>query len=194
MTRWQANGLAALILLFVAGLWLLKCPSRPEFLNRPEAMVFLSRAGMLSLVLGLGVFVFVGVWGMRQAAACFGGVLLVQVLLLSTLAALAPALDSYRSTRGIAETLWRHAKSDQALVRYGRPQALETLPFYTGRPVTIIDQTPEPEGRSALLQMPAGTWVVTDAANDKILRQDITPSPFQLVQQAGPLRLLQKVQ
>jgi 4-amino-4-deoxy-L-arabinose transferase-like glycosyltransferase len=81
MPAWVGRGVGAMILVCVLVLIALKWPAGSHYFL-PWDMV---EGGFFGMMLGLGVFILVGVWGMRQTLACVGGILVVQTLLVSTL-------------------------------------------------------------------------------------------------------------
>jgi len=185
MPRWLGGGLAALIVLYSLFLILLKWPRPLSFLSDPATQALLSQSGMLPLVLGLGIFIFVGVWGMRQVLTCFGGVMLVQVLLLTTLSSLTAQLDPYFSTRLLAETISERAGPQDRIVAYGvsYENSLQTLPFYAQRRVAVFgdpgeltlgrDHTPDAARQtSGEARQEAAAWFASEeSAQAALLRE-----------------------
>src|SRR5262249_32249454 len=70
MPQWMELGVAALIFIFVAGLCTLKFPEAQVFFTDPVAAALRAHGDALGVMLGIGVFILVGVWGMRKPAAC----------------------------------------------------------------------------------------------------------------------------
>lgn len=101
MPGWVQGGIVSLVVLFSMGLLIIKVPLPFAFFRAPPVAAFLHAAGLLGILLGLGVFVLVGVWGMRDTWAAFGGLLVVQVLLLTSINSAALALDPYFSARDL---------------------------------------------------------------------------------------------
>ena len=212
MPSWVGRGIAALIFIFFLGLLVLKLPPDMLSIDTPQWKIIVDQSAVLALVLGFAVFVLVGVWGMRQTLACVGGVMLAQVLLLTTAASLAPTLDPYQSTRAIAERFQERTGPEAALIAYGAnyENVLQTLPFYLGRRIPVFgppgeltmgletEQTdeswyvPEDKAQSALLAMPPGTWGITDEEHWQALRQAAPPDSFHSVNQTGGLLLFRK--
>jgi 4-amino-4-deoxy-L-arabinose transferase-like glycosyltransferase len=212
MPAWVGRGIAALILVLVIALVLVKLP--PDVLNfdGPEWPLIRDQGGLLAMVLGLGVFILVGAWGMRQTLTCIGGVMLVQVLLLTSASSLAPELNAYESTRTIAERAAARIAPGETLVAYGAnyENVLQSLPFYLRRRIPVLGPygelalgqqqdnstgawfVPEDQMTSALMAMPAGTWGVTDAEHWQALRQTAPPESFQMISQDGRLLLFRK--
>ena len=113
MPTWMERGVIAFILILVAGLAVLKLPQADPLFIDPIAAAFRVHSGVLSLILGLGVFILVGVWGMRQMMASLSGVVMVQVLLLSSLTSLAVSLDPYLSNKSLGRLVMIHAKPEE---------------------------------------------------------------------------------
>ncbi len=132
-------GVASLIAILVAGLCLLKIPQAARLFNDPSALAVRAQADVPALMLGFGVFILVGVWGMRHPWNCLGGIMLVQVLLLSTFGTLSLTLDPYLSNRGLARVLVLRAKPEEQIVAYGLSyeDVLQSLPFYLRRRIVI---------------------------------------------------------
>ena len=102
MPPWVGRGVAGVITLLVVALVILKLPPSVLRIENPEWKLLIDQSGLLVLALGFGVFLLVGVWGMRQTLACVGGVMLLQVMLLSSAASLAPELDAFHSRLDLA--------------------------------------------------------------------------------------------
>ena len=213
LPRWMTGGLITLIGLFIAGLILLKCPLPIQALQEPPANGLLAQSGWTALILGFGVFIFVGVWGMRRTMPCFGGILLMHVLLWTSLASLAGVMDPYCSSRAIAEWLRLNARPDQQIVAFGESYEdhLQTLGFYTRRRIAIYGEAgemslgaahdpeaaqwfvPTPEAEAAVVRVPSGTWVVTEEGHWSHLQALGLASGFRALQHTGRLWLLQKI-
>jgi 4-amino-4-deoxy-L-arabinose transferase-like glycosyltransferase len=209
---WIRRSLEILIGLFVAFLLTLKWAHGNPSLKDPLVASVCQLDGLLALVLALGVLVFVGVRGMRQTLFCFGGILVVQVLLLSIVASMAPCLDSYLSNRLMAQTLTSRAAPEDRVVGYGvsYDNVLQSLPFYSHRRIAVFGDPGEldlgrvhtadaadwfvleGEAPAALKSMPVGTWVVTDAEHHKILSQTGVSAALELVSRDGRLLLFRK--
>jgi len=185
---WVGGGLAALIVIFFAAMVFLKVRPAVLSMGRPEWKVVFDQSDSLTLALGVGIFVLVGVWGMRQTLSCLGGVLLVQVLLLTSASSLAPALDAFRSTRQIADRLESRDAPGEQMVVYGLGNKIPSLSFYLRRvPVFLPSGSPQ-----ALHGLPAGSWGVADFSHWQTLRQSAPPSAFQLMNQSGERVLFRK--
>jgi 4-amino-4-deoxy-L-arabinose transferase-like glycosyltransferase len=213
LPAWVERGVAGLIAIFIGGLVVLKFPQAAPLFKDPAAAVFHAHSDALALILGIGVFILVGVWGMRDSAACLGGVMIVQVLLLSMLSSLSPILDPYLSNRGIAHVLSLQAAPEDRIVGYGvsYENALQSLPFYTKRRMAVFGDvgeletgrdhaedagewfTPEAGAPAALSEMPVGTWVVTNEEHEKVLSQAGVAQTFEPAAREGPLLLLHKI-
>ncbi len=211
---WVERGVLALVLLHAAALCVLKLPCAAPLFQDPVASAFRAHSDALSLILGLIVFILVGVWGMRQSVASLGGIMMAQVLLLSTLASLAINLDPFMSNKGLARALSLRAKPEERVVAYGvsYENVLQTLPFYTKRRLSVFgdagelstgrDQAPEdsdwfsaePTAMDALSKMPEGTWVITNEEYLKGLSQKGLADAFEPAGREGRLLLLHKVQ
>ena len=213
MPAWIGHGLATMIFLLFGALLMLKCPAPWLTMAHPEWKAVVDQSGSLSLALGFGVFVLVGVWGMRQTLTCVGGVMLVQVLLLTSAASIAPALDAYYSAHIGVERMRAHASENVPLVMYGQSNQVfpYSLLFYIGRRAVILGSAgelqlgqeqdvadtswwvPEESSAQALEAMPAGSWGVTDAEHWQTLRQT-SPDVYQPVSQVGHGLLFKKEQ
>src|SRR6185295_2041211 len=101
--------------------------------------------------------------------------------LLTSVASLAPELDSYYSARLIAERFQARASAGDPLVIYGLSG--NTIPyslmFYLRRQIPILGEDPQ-----TLQDQPSHTWGVTDAVHGQTLRQ-INPDLIQQVGQIG---------
>jgi 4-amino-4-deoxy-L-arabinose transferase-like glycosyltransferase len=213
MSKWVERGVVALIVIFVAAVMVLKLPQTAVFFKDPIAQVVRSHGDALSLLLGCGVSILVGVWGMRQSMASLGGVMIVQVLLLSALASLSSALDPYLSNKGLARILAYSEAPGDRVICYAIPyeDLVQSLLFYAKRRIVIQGPPGELElGRDqaadapewflhdpgvadAFRQSPKGTWVVTNEGIAKLVRAAQSPDPFDLVGREGELVLLHKV-
>jgi hypothetical protein len=213
LPSWMMGGVVSLILVFAAGLTVLKIPQAAPLFSDPAAAAIRSHADILCLVLGASVFVLVGVWGMRQNGACLAGITLAQVLLLSTLSSTAPALDPWLSNRGLARTLVLEAKAEDRIVAcaIAYEDVLQSLPFYTRRRIAIQGDPgeltlgrdhaadaaewffPALDAPEALRGLPVGTWVVTSDGVSKYLRAAGALEPTDLVAREGQLLLFHKV-
>jgi len=212
--RWIAGGLLGLTLFFMAALVLLKWPTPPAFLAEEPGRRIALQSGALALTLGVSVFVLVGVWGMRRTSACFAGVLLVQIFILSNAAILTKELDPFLSAKGIALTLGERASAQARIVTYGISfeNRLQSLLFYTRRRLTVLGDpgelalglrhdpqsadwfVPEEAAQGALLTLPFNTWIVTDDEHWKTLDAAGQAEHFALVERQGSLLLLQKIE
>jgi 4-amino-4-deoxy-L-arabinose transferase-like glycosyltransferase len=213
LPSWMQWGIACLITLFVAGLCLLKIPQAVKIFNDPSALAVHAQADVPALILGFGVFVLVGVWGMRRAWACLGGIMLTQVLLLSTFGTLALTLDPYLSNRGLARVLAQRARPEDRVVAYGLSyeDVLQSLPFYLRRRIVVEGKPGElelgrenaadaadwfwtdPGAQDGLRNLPSGDWVVTSEDAAKYLRQAGSLDPFELIAGEGSLLLFHKI-
>jgi hypothetical protein len=104
---------------------------------------------------------------MRQTLIAIGGVMVLQVVLLTSVTSWLPALDDLRSTRAIAEHFNVRAEANDKLVVYQTPgmEPPYSLMFYTGRPLEIsVD---------ADVDQPAGTWGYAEAADWRALKQKL---------------------
>jgi 4-amino-4-deoxy-L-arabinose transferase-like glycosyltransferase len=192
MPLWIGTGVAALIGVFFILLIVLKWPFASAYFGRAEWKTLLTQSDLLTLVLGLGIFVLVGAWGMRQTLTCVAGIMVVHGLLLTGAASLAPALDRYRSTRFIAERFMARAAPGEPIAAFGLPLegTLQSLPFYLRRQIPSFG--PDSDSLQAMISQPAGTWGVTDPTHWQILRQNASSDTFQLVEQSGDLVLFRK--
>ncbi len=211
--KWVERGVIGLILMLVAGLGTLKLPQTAEFFKDPAALAVRSHGDALSLILGCGVFVLVGVWGMRHSLTCLGGIMIVQVVLLSAFTSLSVDLDPYFSNKGLARILMLRAKPEERIVAYGvsYEDVLQSLPFYTKRRIAIEGPAGEltlgrdhaedaadwfmtdPGAQDAFRATPPGSWVVTSDDVAKYLRQLGVLESFDLAGREGPLVLFHKV-
>ena len=210
---WMKGGVLSLVLIFVAALGVLKSPLAADLFRDPAAAAVHAHADALGVVIGLGVFVFVGIWGMRQSWICLGGIMMVQVLLLSTAASLSSVLDPYLSNRGLARVLVLRARTEDQVVGYGisYDNMLQALPFYTHRRIAVFGDAgelsmgrdhsadasrwfvEESGGPEALGAMPAGTWVVTNEEHEQVLLQTGVAQTFEPAGREGTLLLLHKI-
>jgi 4-amino-4-deoxy-L-arabinose transferase-like glycosyltransferase len=192
MPGWVGGGVAALIALMFLFLIFLKQPPAALYYGNVSWKIIFDQSDMVAMILGLGVFVLVGVWGMRQTLACIGGVMLLQVVLLSSAASLAPELDAYQSTRLIAERFKTKAGSGDPIVIFGSASSekFQALPFYLERQIPFLE--PDVEGLQAMLAQPPGLWAVTDPAHISALRQSGPADTFQIVDQHGDFVLVKK--
>ncbi|HVO33706.1 MAG TPA: phospholipid carrier-dependent glycosyltransferase [Elusimicrobiota bacterium] len=210
--RWMSWGIGALILFLSACLVALKGPLQMHEIADPILARLAARSGGLGLALGMDVFILVGVWGMREAVSCFGGILVAQSLLLCSVAAVAPALDTYLSVRQIGETLHERALPEDRVATYGvsYEDVMQSLPFYAQRRVLVLGEpgelalglshasdaadwyVPPERAAEALSQLPGGSWIVTGAEHAEQLLQGPSGESYTLVQSQGPYRLLQK--
>lgn len=211
MPHWLRGGIVSLIALYAILLLIMKWPEPPEFLLASGGALLHAR-GLISLVLGGGIFIFVGVWGMRRTDACFGGVMVTQAMLLSVLINAATHFDPYLSAQGLGMVLRDQATPDQKIVAYGVSweNRLQSLVFYSRRRVAVYGDrgelemglshdsdaaewsVPAEQATEALLQLPVGSWVVTSSEALDRLKESQPAAPFTLVAQQGTLRLLQK--
>lgn len=210
---WLRGGVVALIGLFIVALMLLKRPQTIPDLLAPPASLILAQSGFIGLVLGFGVFIFVGIWGMRRSAACFGGVLLVHVFLWTLLASMASGIDPYYSAESIGLWLRANAAPDQKVISYGvsYENRLQTLGFYARRRVAIYGDpgefslgqahdpdsagwfASEPEADAAIGRVAPGSWVVTDDEHWRRLHDLGLQPNFHPVIHSGRLWLAQRV-
>jgi hypothetical protein len=173
----------------------------------------MAQSGWLPLALGLAIFVLVGVWGMRQTLACFGGLIAAQLILIAALVPIAGALDPFHSTKAIAERLRRESKPEEMVVGYGISfeNVLQTLTYYLGRRVAVFGDpgelttgagldpdaakwfAPEATAQTAMLQAPPGTWGITDQERWDALQQADPSDDFALIQRQGNLLLFRKI-
>lgn len=189
---WVGRGMVVLIALFFGGLVALKMPEGFAVMQTPPMQAFLSQAGSLYLMLGLGVFLFVGAWGMRQTSAAFGAVLLSQALVLSTVAVAGPAIDPWQSTRDLV--LRSIDRDDPHPVIAYRPAVLTPFPFgavfYLERRVGIVgdnwefavgkrydDQAAawlsgDERADAALAELPRGAWLMMTATDWNDFREN----------------------
>ena len=211
--RWVNGGLVTLILICVLGLCALKIPAIVGLYQGPAAQAVHAHGDALALVLGMAVLILVGVWGMRQSLAIFGGITLAQVLLLSAMSPIAASLDPYLSNKGLAHIIVQRAKPEESVVCYGvsYENALQTLPFYAKRRVAVFGDPGElamgsgddPEAASwfsgeatakdALAKLPMGSWVVTNDEYLKGLAEARLANDFESVSREGRLLLLRKI-
>ncbi len=187
MPGWVGAGLAFLVAIFFLGLVFLKV--QPEVLSMasPGWSAVFSQSGLLAVVLGIGIFIFVGVWGMRQTLACLGGVMLVQVLLLTSAASLAPELDPFQSSLQVATHLRSRATPGEMIAIHGLGDRASSLEFYLRR-MFIFQLTHTPQD---VIDLPMGAWGVTDFEHWQSLRE-AAPGTFQLAQESGRLMLFRK--
>lgn len=213
MPAWIGQGLGVLILTFVGLLCLLKIPKEILALATPEWSLFLGESGLLALVLGVGIFVFVGILGMRQTWAGLVGMMMVEVLFLNACAALAPLLDPYHSTRLVAQRLREQAGPRDKIIAYGisYEDHLQTLPFYVGQRIAVLGpfgelslgQQVDPDASAwfvseegaleALRNATLGTWGVTNKSHWDTLQQSDLAQSFQLQAHVGPLFLFRRI-
>jgi 4-amino-4-deoxy-L-arabinose transferase-like glycosyltransferase len=186
MPAWVGGGLAVLILILFLALMTLKLPHGVLSLEHPAWKVFLEHSHLLALMLGLGIFILVGVWGMRQTRAAIAGVIGVQVLIFISAVLLAPEFNPYFSTQAVSERFLQRARAEDSIVAYGIPSSdVQALAFYLQRRIPAA----EDESPQAMLALPVGTWGVTDPAHWQALRQGVPGETFQLATQ-GPRFLL----
>jgi len=212
MPAWLSRGLGCLIALLIGFLALLKWPRELPFLSDPMIRALWVQSGPFALVLAFSVFIFVGIGGMRRALTCFGGILMVQVLLLAALSSLSIQLDPFLSSRTLAYIVQERSRPEDKVVVYGvsYENHLQTLPFYAKRRVAVYGDPGELELGSrhaadaavwfasessaleALLHEPAGTWGITDEEHWNALEQSPSKDLFAKVAQEGRLLLFQK--
>ncbi len=212
MPKWIEWGLVGLIGVLLTGLLLLKLPQSLGLFKDPVAAVVRLHADGLAVILGLSVFLLVGVWGMRQSLTCLGGIVTVQVLLLSTIISLAVHVEPFLSNKGLARVLNWRARPEERILTYGvsYENVAQTLPFYTKRRITVLGDpgelemglshasdaaewwTPESSAAEALAKMPVGTWVVTNEEYLKGLKATGANTSLELVSREGLLLLLHK--
>jgi 4-amino-4-deoxy-L-arabinose transferase-like glycosyltransferase len=212
--KWVNRGLISLILLFVAALGALKFPTVVALYQGPAALVVRAHGDALSFILGLVVFLLVGVWGMRHSLSAFGGIMLSQVLLLSVLSSISVGLDPYLSNKGIARIISQRAKPEERVVSYGvsYENVLQTLPFYTKRRIAVFGDPGEldmgagdaPEAvdwfsgettaKDAVVKLSPGTWVVTNEEYLKGLSEIGFDDAFEPMGREWRLLLLRKAQ
>jgi 4-amino-4-deoxy-L-arabinose transferase-like glycosyltransferase len=212
MPLWLGHGLAGLIGIFLALLLIFKWPRPAAFLTDPLFQAVVGQSGPLALVLGIGVFVFVGVWGMRRALPAFGGIVLVQVLFLSTLSVISIQLDPLLSTRTLADVVRERSQPSDRVIVYGMSYEnhAQTFPFYAKRRVAVFGEpgeldlgsrhaedaavwfTPEAMALEALTHEPMGTWGLTDEEHWNQLQQSPAGSLFDKIIQEGKFLLFQK--
>lgn len=173
MPPWVGRGIAALIAVLTLALLFVKL--QPDTLGIQSAAwkTFWSESGPLALALGLSVFVLVGVWGMRQTWVCVTGIWLVQALLFMTASSILPELDTYYSTRPLAERFKTRAQLGEEILTYGIPfeRKAQSLPFYLGRRVSVLEPLERPEeNAAAIMAIPPGTWGISDVEHWQGLR------------------------
>jgi hypothetical protein len=188
MPGWVGIGLAVLIGLFFLALVFLKIQPAVLALGNPIWKLIFDQGNALAVVLATGIFVIAGVWGMRQTLVCLAGVMLTQVLLLTTLASLAPELDAFQSSYPVAQVLKSRAAEGDLLWVHGLGDRAPGLDYYLRRHFLFhtTDEAPD------LAALGPGTWGVTDFPHWQSLRQGAPPSTFLLVHQAGPLVVFRK--
>jgi len=213
LPRWVECGVIGLVLLNIAAICALKFPWPASVFQDSAILALRSQGDTLSLIVGLNVFVLVGVWGMRQSLASLGGIIMAQVLLLSTLASLVTVLDPWLSNKGLARILSQRAASEERIVSYGisYENVLQALPFYLKRRIAVYgdagelamgaDETPdaadwfspESEARNAVARLPAGSWVITNEEYHKDLAQAGIARAFEPAGREGRLLLFHKI-
>ena len=211
---WLEGGVISMIVIFIAALCLLKLPLSDALYSDPIAMTIRTNSGTLSLTLALGVFVLVGIWGMRQSTASLAGIMIIQVLLLSTISSLSIALDPQLSNKGLARIVALRAAPEDRVVVYGvsYENQAQALLFYAKRRLAVYgdpgelemgrDQSedaadwfsPETDAKTALSRLPIGSWIVTNGEYLKGLSQDTVAATLETITHEGPLILLRKVQ
>lgn len=187
MPAWVGMGLASLIGVFFLGLLFLKVQPEVLVMASPGWRAVFSQSGLLALTLGFGIFVWVGVWGMRQTWASLGGIMLIQVLLLTSVSSLAPELDPVQSTSQIALHLRSRAAPGEVIAVHGLGDRAAGLEFYLRR-YFVFQAT---DSVQDVLNLPSGAWGVTDFEHWQVLRQT-APTLFQLAQENGRLMLFKK--
>jgi 4-amino-4-deoxy-L-arabinose transferase-like glycosyltransferase len=211
MPAWISRGIAGLIALFFIGLLALKLPPDVLPIQGPEWDVIVNHHDLLALTLGIAIFVLVGVWGMRKTYACIGGILVVQVLLLTSVATVAPELDAHESTRPIAERFLTRAGPNDRIVAFGAnyENVLQSLPFYLSRRIPIYGPygelalgaehddsqgwfIPEDQAVAAMQALPVGTWCVSDPEHFMALRQASGGNEYDSAYPSGRLVLFRK--
>jgi hypothetical protein len=188
MPAWIGMGLASLVFVFFLGLVFLKIQPAVFTLGNDVWKVVFDQSGTLALVLGIGIFVLVGVWGMRHVLSCLGGITLVQVLLLTSLASLAPELDAHQSSFAIAQIVKSRAVSGDVLTVHGLGNRVPSLDYYLRR--SFIFQPAET--LEDLMALPSGAWGVTDFTHWQSLRSTAPANTFQMTTQTGSLILFRK--
>lgn len=190
--QWVRRGIVAMMgawtLVLVIGKW----PGAIAFTQDSPGWLLHVQGDALAFVLAIVIFILAGVWGMRRNSVCFGGIVLCQILVLSTVVLIAPEADSQLSSRGIAEVLAKRRRPENPVVGCGSYEGLGTLSFYLKERVTVFEKWDQAVQES-LLRMPAGTWVVADAEHHKALLA-LPHTPFQSTSHVGRDWLMQKVQ
>jgi hypothetical protein len=210
---WIEGAIMGLVFLFIAALFVVKKPELIRDLTVPPASLALTEAGGIALLLGVGVFILVGAWGMRHSAACFGGILLVHVLLWTSLASLAAVMDPYYSAERIGHWLRLNAGPGQFVVGYGVSweDHLQTLVFYARRRVAVYGSpgelslgvlhdpeaskwfVAESEADAALERLAPSDWVVTEEGHWSHMQDIPLGTYFRPIMHVGRLWLLQRV-
>ena len=214
MSRWMSWAVDGWIVFILLIIGLLKWMPSPEFLQQPPASFIVENGASLAISLALCTLVLVGVWGMRQTAVAFGGLLITQVLFLSGLTALAPQLDPWFSTQRLGQLIAARGNPQDPVIVYGVSYEtyVQTLAFYTQRRIAIYGPLGEfalgaahaadaalwfaegDKATEALTQAPAGAWVVTNDEYENQLAAAGLLDQFVKVEASGRLHLLQKIQ
>ena len=141
--------------------------------------------------------------------ASLSGVVMVQVLILSSLSPLAVSLDPYLSNKNLGRLLVLHAKPEETVQSYGLSyeDVLQSLPLYARRRIAIIGQPGElamgqehaedasewfitdPGASEAWRTPPTGAWLVTSDGVAKYWRSIGKLDSFDLVGREGTLVL-----
>jgi 4-amino-4-deoxy-L-arabinose transferase-like glycosyltransferase len=207
-------GIDGLIVFFLGVLFLMKWLPAPGFMLEPPVSVIVEHGGMLGVTLALCILMLVGMWGMRHPATVIGGVLVVQVFFIGSLAVLAPILDPWFSTRQLAQVIVQRAQPQDRVVVYGVSYEtyVQTLAFYTRRRLALYGPMGElalgaehaadivgwfadgEPATTALMASPIGTWVIVSDESLQYLSASGFKDHFDTIENAGHLHLLSKLQ
>ncbi len=202
-------GLGGVVLTWVALLFVIQYP--PERLQTPEWAMIVPALGWLRLGIVLVISITVGAFCMRPAAPAFFGLLAGQFLFLAALVPVAQALDPLLSAKSLAAVLEERIRPGEQVATYGisYENKMQSFVFYTGRRLMVLgdpgeltlgrDQdlqsgpwfAEESQMDQAVTQLPAGTWIFTDA--NRAQRLLALPDTYQFIDKQGPRVLFQKL-
>ena len=210
---WVTWGVGGLIAFFIAGLAIVKWPSPLPFMAYPDVEALVMKQGAFPFLVGLSVFIWVGVWGMRRVKAVLAGLFATQAVLLLQLIAVSTAMDPFLSSKALAEIVRDRAQPQDKIVDYGIPyeNRLQTFVYYAQRRIAVYGSpgelamgaerdpgaagwfVPEASAYAALLALPSGSWGITDSQHWRELQSGPNADTFDYLKKEGDLYLFQKI-